>query len=568
MKKLLATTLLALAGQVQAEPASCTNWSDFATLGVTDMSVMGNASRVEFTLEASLIYRPLIRLEDAHWIGFQLYSPVSTANGQIAADLIYNVPFAAKIHSESGQLLDMVFNAPLKFEDQQKLRGVYVGLHVDQPPTGANPADYTVEDDDDIGLLEVRYQVDENTTIKQKQKYTELTRSDLLNSMMEVSKVVIHDDETLFEADDCWYTSVDGSSDIEVLSRSNTLNVRVEQGLSLRRLDTPLPTDARLLTLPENPEEWIQMTAAEIYPPAVRQPEATAERFLARLGQLDINNSEAVLEYLFNNEKYLLLIKNNLDNGTYELDFEKRLMLMIGKTDSPNAHILLTEIFIDEDMSDQARFRSLMALKYAENPIDEELVEQIFNHSASTSSRQIGHSAMMVLGIVARNQIEQPFGRELSKRLSLELGSVNNPQQAAALLTALGNTGDSNNQSVLQNYLGHDDPLLRQRSAAALGQMLNGQSTENLSRLLAVETDPKVQKAALTSLSSSKLQGEQLNQVFEYASTAEQDEVRNAAIEALSGQMETNPAVQGQMKQLLKTEKNRANLHKILSAIY
>jgi HEAT repeat protein len=174
----------------------------------------------------------------------------------------------------------------------------------------------------------------------------------------------------------------------------------------------------------------------------------------------------------------------------------------------------------------------------------------------------------MVMGIVARNQLEQAFGRELSKRFALELGSVNNTQPAAALLTALGNTGDNNNQSVLQSYLAHDDPLLRQRSAAALGRMPNTQATENLSRLLATETNPEVQEAALSSLSGGNLQGEQLSQVFEYASRAEQSEVRNAAIAALSGQMETQPAVKSRLRKLLKTDKNRANLRKILSAIY
>ena len=569
MNKLLsAALLLSLAGPAAATTNTCTHWSGFATLGVTNMTVLGNRSRVEFALEGSLIYRPLIRLEDTHWVGLQLYDASSTANGESSADLVYGVPFAVKLDNTSGQLLDMVYNAPLKFEDQQKLRGVYTGLHIDGAPAGSNPADYRLEDDDDMGMFEVRYEVDDNRTLKTKQRYTELTRSDLASAMLEISEVVIHGDETRFEADRCWHTSADGSSDIEVLSRDNSLNIRVEQEMSLRRRDDPLPADARLLTLPENPEEWIQMAASEVYPPATRQPEETAEKFFAGLAGLDITDSDAVLQYLFDNEKYLLLIKANLDNGTYDLEFEKRLMLMIGKTDSPNAHALLTEIFIDDDMSDQARFRSLMALKYAKNPIDERLVEEIFSHSSATASRQLGHSAMMVLGIVARNQIDQAFGRELSQRLALELGSASNTHQAAALLTALGNAGDDNNQQVLQSYLGHDEPLLRQRSAAALGQMPNAQAAENLSRLLAIESNPAVQEAALTSLSSNNPEGNQLAQVYEYARDAEQHNVRNAAITALSSQMETNPGVEAQLRQLLKTEKNRANLHKILSAVY
>ena len=249
-----------------------------------------------------------------------------------------------------------------------------------------------------MGLFEVRYQLDDNSTIKQKQTYTELTRSDLVHFVMEISKVEIHDDETQFEADDCWHVSADGASDVEVLSESNNLNVRVERGLSLRRLNAPVPGDARLRSLPENPEDWIQMLANEVYPPAVRKPEATAERFLARLHQLDVSNSEAVLEYLFNNEKYLLFLKANMGNGTYDLEFEKRLMLMIGKIDYPNAHSLLTDIFVDEDMSDQARFRSLMAFKYAENPIDVDLVDEIFRYSTDGD----GHCGSQSIGAGVR----------------------------------------------------------------------------------------------------------------------------------------------------------------------
>lgn len=588
-KSILAALSLLLSVQIQAQiqqefrqeiqeefqegPQDCVHWSDFSSLGMTDMRIQGTSNYSELSLQGQLVYRPLIENEDYYWLGLQLYQPEITLNGEDVNEPVYSIPFAVKLDKEKNNILDYVFNAPIKFADRSKLQGIYNALHIQKPYSGSDPASYVVEDEDDLGTFEVAYKVKDNTTDKRRIRYKTLGLTATSNAAIEVEGVDVHKDQTRFWSDSCWHRKVEAQSDIDVFTKDDFMRVSVQQQFDLQLRKDPPPLDARLLNLPLDPANWEMLSEDYVYPKPERRPEATGDEFLDKLARLDLANmnSEAILQFLYDNDEYLPLLKSLIWSETYEDKFEQRLFLMIGKTDSPNAHWLLAEIYTDESFNGDARFRSLMALKYAEKPIATELIDQIFIYSMqplSSKNAELASSALMVLGIIANNQLDQNFGRNLSNRLATELRGNTDRQQSAALLTALGNAGDQTQQHLVENYLSHNDKILRERSAEALAHMPNERSLSLISNQLVREPEPRVQSAMLQGMGANKLNSNQLNQVYSFAAGSESKDVRRAAIQALTKQIETTPEVTTELRKLIKTEKNRGNLQEILRALY
>lgn len=564
--------IAAISENLNSNSSQCLNWSDFSTIGITEINNNGTVSSNEFQLVGNLIYRSLLTTEEYQWIGFELYGSQTFLDDQSSADIIYSIPFAAKLSTQNRAVIDFAFAADLKPSDQNKLMSIYDALHISQPEPESNPKDYLIQNEDDLGTYETHYLVNDNEIEKSRLRYLEATL-DSGSSLSQIESVVINEDSTNFKQDQCWHTSANGFSNMDVVTKGNLLSLNVQQYIDLSRRQDPIPLNSRLLNLPNNPENWKVISAEIIYPKAEKIPETDSDAFLQRLAAFDLENmsTEEILQYFYDNEEHIPFLKNNLLNNEYEDEFTQRLFLMIGKNDSPNSHLLLTEIYVDENFDDAARFRSLMALKYSNNPISKDLIEQIFLYSSqdlSGNNADLSHSAMMVLGIVAQNQLDGDFGHYLSDRIATELRGSNNPAQSAALLTAIGNTGDVEQQYLVENYLNSDEPRLREKSAAALAKMPNDRALNNLSSSLSRETNSKVQTAMLKGMGSNELSSNQLNQVYSFAQTSNETQVRKAAIQALTNQLDATPEVETELRNLLKTEKSRDNMSEILDALY
>jgi len=554
--------------------SSCIVWADFRSHAQTQMYLQGAPSESEVELKAKLIYRPLISEAGSDWLGFQLFNSENYVDQKPVNDGVYSVPFAVKVNRKTKLDEAFIFNAPLKLEDQEKLKNIYKRFRILPPKKGDSAKNYQVSEQDDLGefLAEYAYQSPVKGT-KRKVSYTTIGWADKKTVFAELKDVIVHHDTLAFEEDACWLSQAEGDSDTEIVTQDQFLHLRVAQKNTIkRRKDSPHP-DARLLQLGADPNQWEMLSAATVYPPATPNPMSSAQKFLQTLTavELDSLSHKALEQLLYDNQMYLHLLKDPLLKDVFSNASQARLILVLGLVDIPPAHSLLTDIYLDEEFDYEARFRTLMALKYAERPLDEKLVDAIFeyaNKEQAGSNAELSHSSMMVMGIISRTQNQSEFGRQLSDRLALELKTPRAEAGQAALLTALGNAGDTAHQEIISHFLNSESSTLRARSAEALFHMPNPAALNSLSRSLVKEENSKTRKAILRSMGPNKFSEAEVTLVMGYAQNSAESETRRAAISALVRQRDHDVDVKPQLKRLIKHEKNEANLRDLMKALY
>lgn len=554
--------------------ASCIHWSDFSSNGQSEMLIQGTPSASQVSLKTQLIFRHLKSEKDHQWIGLQLYKPLNWLDGKQVNSAVYSVPFAVKVNQKTQQPEEFIFNAPLKEEDKGKLIGIYKTLHIALPTPNDHPSNYLVEGADDIGTFTTRYTYTKpNQGTKTKLRYNKIGWSEQQNTLANVESATVHHDQLSFEKDACWLTKASGSSDIEVSTKDDFLDLRVKQKYELKRRHDPLPKEVRLLKLGIDPTKWTMLAFDDIYPREQPNPLANGKEFILAITSMSLTKlTHAQLkQLLYDNQDYLHLLKDLLLKERFNNKDEARLFLVLGMVDVPQSHLLLTDIYLSEDFRYEARFRTLMALKYAERPIEQALIDRIFTYSTKKHSPQnseLAHSSMMVLGIITKNQLQSEFGQQLSNRLVNELNRAASETGQAALLTAIGNSGDTNHQKTLTDYLDHDSSLLRERSAKALYHMPGQDTLHTLSNQLTTETNAKTKQAILRSMGPNPMGPSDINKVYTHAKSAPESNTRRAAISALVKQKDHQVDVKPQLKSLMKSEKTEANLRDIMKALY
>ncbi len=565
---LLASLLVAPAGPAFAE--SCLAAQRFDSLSTTQFALPQGSSLSRLQIQGLLLYRELLSEAEHYWVGLELVEPSLNLDGQDGSSPVYSVPFAARISRRTGRVTDWHYNANLKPDDRDKLKGIYQTLHLNPPPADANPADYTVLEADTVGQYRARYvRLPDGTRLRSKETYTRLRATS--GTTFDLSEVIIHADEFSFLGDRCWHTEVSGRSDIELQGGSD-LSIRVRQRLLLERSQQPIPASARLPELPLNPLEWPPIPDELIYPPEPREPLATVEDFLRELAALEGAPREELKAFLYDNDQYLLAIGEQIRGGLIGDDFERSLLLAVGQADTAAAHQLLTDLAVDTELDDQARFRSLQALKYAEHPIAEAELEALFAYAENVElvgdDAEIANTAMLMLGIIARQQSDSEFGLALSERLMTQLYATTSEERAAALITAVGNSGNLALVDGVSDFLGRDDTTLRTRAAEALGRLPSPVAEETLRDHLATERDTGVQVAALQAMGRQAMSDQSVDTVMEFAARDREQPVRRAAIESLASQADSNPDIKPRLKQLMKGERDRRNLQLLMQAIY
>ncbi len=565
---LLAVLVTAWAGRAAAE--SCLTAQRFDSLSTTQFSLPQGSSLSRLQIQGLLLYRELLAGDDHYWIGLELVEPTLSLDGQDGSSPVYSVPFAARISRGTGRVTDWHYNANLKPDDRDKLNGIYQTLHLNPAPADANPADYTLLEADTVGQYRARYvRLPDGMRLRSKEAYTRLRATS--GSTFDLSEVIVHADEFSFQGDRCWHTEVSGRSDIELRGGSD-LSIRVRQRLLLERSQQPIPASARLPELPLNPLEWPPIPDELIYPPEPREPLATVEDFLRELSALESASREELKAFLYDNDQYLLAIGEQIRAGLIADDFERSLLLAVGQADTAAAHQLLTDLAVDMELDDEARFRSLMALKYAENPIADADLEALFGYAENVElagdDAEIANTAMLVLGIIAEQQGDSDFGLALSEQLMTQLYATTSDDRAAALLTAVGNSGNLELVDGVSDFLERDDNTLRARAAEALGRLPSPAAEETLRDHLSSEPDTGVQVATLKAMGRQAMSSQSVDTVMEFAARDRDQQVRRAAIESLANQADSNPDIKPKLKQLMRGERDRRNLQTLMHAIY
>lgn len=557
---------------------ACTMWADFNSQGVSNVVTMQVPSQSDFHLQGKLIYRTLLQEEATHWLGFQLYKPRAMLNNETSLSHEYGVPFAVKIDNQTGEVIKYIFNAELKQADKSKLIGIHRAIHLARKPKEEQGDRFLLVESDDLGPYESEYIYDGSGRVERnKIRYMPLTRSAkasvLANSLVKLDTAQVVSDKFVFEQEGCWHKTIKGHSQIKVQSNDGTIAMDVTQTLELKRSASPLPDDARLLLLPENPEQWQPMAIDSIYPKAPARPLASKDIFLRALQQIDFIDGERanILQFLYDNDQYVGELKQLIIDQSLSDDVESKLFMYLGKHDTHNAHLLLTEVFLLETLTPNQRFRSLMALRYSNNSLQDELVQAVFDYSVMEQTGEnltLANTALMVMGTIAKNQKGTDFSRQVTQKIVDTLSASRSVHTSAALIAALGNSADVAQESVISRYLQADDGRLRKQAASTLSKMPSASSLNKLSHQLNQEKDSKVQSSLIAAMGNNQLSNQHLQTIVSYAGTSQDSEVRSAAIDALAVQAKDNQLIKPQLIKLLKTESNKHNVRKLMKAIY
>lgn len=556
-------------GSVQAS-TQCTFWGEFKTQANTHMITLNKPSENQLVLSGNLLYRPLLKDKKHYWLGLQMVNPKVLLDKKPISAELYGVPFAVKINRQTKAIVEHHFAGKLKPTDEQKLLAIYQSLHIEHIHKRDITAPLTLTETDNLGQYKVQYQSNpDNSLTRQKLKYLNAKQD---ANLLDFATPKLHVDEFKLQLDHCGLKQLTGQNHTEVKTKSGDIKISVEQNIQFSLNPAPIPSAALLLSLDVNPLKWPQLSAKVLYPRPPAQPLKDAQTFISTLRAQDLAklSSEALAQLLYDNEQYLGALKELIKSNSLSDKAMGRLLLMIGKNDSPNAHQLLVDVYLDNEIQGKQRFRSLMGLKYAEQPLDPKLVDLVLESASQTSTgeqRRLNNSAMMVLGVIAKNQAGSEFATYMGERLVEQLKQTSQTSRQVSILAALGNSGNAEQQDQIAPFLTASEPKLRQQAADSLGKMPNEKSLKYITEQLGVESDKDTKASLLRAMGNNELDNQQINGLFSY-SQSQPREIRLASIQALAAQAKTDPDLKPRLKTLIKGEKDQQVLRALMQAVY
>ncbi|ALO44182.1 HEAT repeat domain-containing protein [Pseudoalteromonas phenolica] len=556
-------------GSVQAM-TQCIFWGDFETKADTNMLTLNQPSKNQLTLSGQLLYRPLLKSEKHYWLGLQLVNPQIVLDKQQINPSLYGVPFAVKVSRQTKQVTDHHFAGKLKPEDKQKLIAIYQSLHIEHIYKRDLTTPTLLTESDNLGQYQVEYVEQETNKInRSKLKYLSTKPG---AQLLDFSTPKVLADSFELKLDNCGLNALIGDNHTRVETKKGDISIEVKQRIQFNLNPAPVPSTALLLSLNENPKKWPQLSESILYPRPPAKPLKDAKAFIAALKSQDISqlSSEALAQLLYDNEQYLSALKEVIKSNVLSDKALGRLLLMIGKNDSPNAHQLLVDVYLDSEIQGKQRFRSLMGLKYAEQPLDPKLVDLVLESANQTSSgeqQRLSNSAMMVLGIIAKNQSGSEFSAYMGQRLVEQLKQTSQTSRQVSILAALGNSGNAEQQDQIAPFLNANEPKLRQQAADSLGKMPNETSLKYITEQLSVESDKDTKAALLKAMGNNELDNKQIDDLFSY-SQSQPKEIRLASIQALAAQAKKDPDLKPRLKALIKREKDQQVLRALMRSVY
>ena len=330
-----------------------------------------------------------------------------------------------------------------------------------------------------------------------------------------------------------------------------------------------IPSDLRLATLDEDPRIWALMDIAAVYPPAKRQPLASSEQFLEMLVALDSGDidTEKLRALLFDNDEFLLAIKEALGASTFSQDFEEELLLRIGQADSQRARQLLTALISDNLFTPKTRFGSIMALRYTNKKLEPEARDALLAFTLSNlspSDQQLADSTLLILGSIAGDTQDG----ELESMLVDRLNSVGDKRRTMVTMTALANAGSKAGALALGDFLDSNSSALSARAAVSLGQIKSETAKQLLTDSLHRESRPEVLSSVIASLGESSLTATELVLLKTRTSPTEPLVVRRAAVQAISKQASHLPEAKAALKDLMIETTDRQSLEHIMTGLF
>ena len=529
----------------------------------------GSTEETDFRMEAELYSRSLIESPDSYWVGYQFLNVFLFDGERQVAPNFYMVPFAVEIDRDSGEVRSSIFNGPLKEEDISTVLSLYETFHSVPSSIVASDSPLAVIESNQLGVAETLYESSKLGEVHRR-RLALRSRSDLAQGREILRAIRIIEDSATFFERSCHFREMVGQSQIS-MEFATGLAVTTFQQNSVSLVSRSIPKDLRLVTLDYDPKLWEPLESVAIYQLPDRKPLASEMEFLDAIGLLAFSKSidvDALALLIFNNDGYLGALRPLLAAGDLGKEFERQLILRIGKASTKNSRQLLSSLITDSEINENTRFASIMGLRYTNDPLESDLQDSLFSYlnevNLSARDRGLADSALLALGTISGSTKDVQLNERIISRLT---GAVSE-SGALVAMSALGNSGLNSSVPFIGDFASSDNRKLRHRAAETLGVLVGGEAKDLLVSRLGVETDPLVLSAVVDSLGQQVLSENELRYVASKADGTQPVVIRRAAIRALANQSSSVSEAKVVLKNLLPNTTDRVSVETIMHALY
>lgn len=276
-------------------------------------------------------------------------------------------------------------------------------------------------------------------------------------------------------------------------------------------------------------------TPADDVPETVQSgPEAPPSESLATaLSRGDELDAGELNQLLAQNDEALSQLLPDFQQQSFNDTFERRLFDTLGRLGSDAAQQLLADVLTDPFVTDEQRFRSLMALRQVAAGLNDETLTRMMDYAldigVTLEDDSFRNDTLLALGEVAAED------SAVASLLTDALRSTTNLDRIATLLTAIGNARLPDLETELSLYLSRDNAVIRARAAYALGNLQSETATAILLDQLAREQDQTVAVTILQRLDANELTQAGIETIIRFALEYPDAEGKVAALQTING---------------------------------
>lgn len=496
--------------------------SDLRALFGFDSSQPGSplAHNIESVVTADIV-RTAIEADSADWkvaYSFREAAVSIRVNGQtdtassaaVARDLA--IPMIARV-SASGHVKALAFDGNIRDISKSFARALLAGLQFVMP--GDRGRQWETREDDPAGRYIARYErVSRGSYSRTKLRY--LPRSISRKGEITVTETVVPSGklEARLDSEGSRLVSLSGTDSQKVLISERQIAQGVTT-LSLRYVRTEMPARSEMMTLVAMAHKAAWGDDAEQSDDRVIHSaelgDETAETLLSALEQRERNSEDTssltplylklkALVYLHPGTSALLgtALKSARPNGpTMEV-----VSGALGSVGHSQAQSALVEAMKFRETEWPAMATLIPALGGARTPASES-IDYMFRLAFGSRSREISSTARLAAGTMIKNvEADSPqLASALVKRLVDGMKLARTASEQGELLLALGNTGSASALSVIADFAGHRDPVLRAFAMRALRWVDGERAGALLAKAAGADADSTVRAEAARALS-------------------------------------------------------------------
>lgn len=508
-----------------------------------------------FDLKANLVLKSAWLANQHNWWSLTIEQATIAIAGTEQQDPSYQHSFAFQLDN-TGQITQFLFDPSLSEQTKNKLSGF--AYYFQLPVKREAQNNYWLKDG--IGKYQAKLTQQANSTALSKQFYDVSSMRD--NSA--ITQIDVLYSEHNYVSSSCWYEQVSGNESLFFKATSDTLNMQSEQQYVLQQTQSHRLNESQL-TLLERKSNAHQQTLS------AHEKAALEKRFAQFLNQ-DFTKIDAfhlanllqpysqVLDVL-----HPLLAANQLSDAS-----QMRLFNAIGQVDNQYSQVFLLSVLNKEYASANTQFRAIRALAQGHNPLSETAYKQIearLQEGVVSTDDAMHGNFILALGTIIGAREPNDATKALSQLLHDQLKLSANETNQARVLTAMGNSQSDVYTETVLTYTNTQSEPLKNAAFKALGQIKSEAAEQRLTQALDEELSSKSAAIALNAIGNYQYKEEVKAKVLTYAKSAQSDDVRLAAINALGSQKTDKDTIKKELRSLLKHETSRRNFKAIVSIL-